>query len=178
MAKGPKGRGGRMDNGDYEDPTVATGTGELDRTASPPVDTALSADTLIHLNEELLRVPDGFNVHRKLRRPLGKRTDALAEGGIDYGQAEGLAFSSLLTEGVHNRLTGQDTERGTFSHRPLVLHDENTGLEYTPMKNLRDAKAPFELHNSPLSEIACLGFEYGYSAGTPSALVRGGGQVV
>ncbi|HEY2054730.1 MAG TPA: multifunctional oxoglutarate decarboxylase/oxoglutarate dehydrogenase thiamine pyrophosphate-binding subunit/dihydrolipoyllysine-residue succinyltransferase subunit, partial [Solirubrobacterales bacterium] len=161
----------RMDAGDYEDPTVATGTGELDRTASPPVDTALSADTLIHLNEELLRVPDGFNVHKKLRRPLGRRTDALAEGGIDYGQAEALAFSSLLTEGVHIRLTGQDTERGTFSHRHLVLHDENTGLEYTPMQHLKEAKAPFELHNSPLSEVACLGFEYGYSAATPSALV-------
>ncbi len=161
----------RMDAGDYEDPTVATGTGELDRTASPPVDTALSADTLIHLNEELLRVPDGFNVHKKLRRPLGRRTDALAEGGIDYGQAEGLAFSSLLTEGVHIRLTGQDSERGTFSHRHLVLHDENTGLEYTPMQHLKEAKAPFELHNSPLSEVACLGFEYGYSAATPGALV-------
>ncbi len=161
----------KMDAGDYEDPTVATGTGELDRTASPPVETSLTADELIKLNEELLRVPDGFNVHRKLRRPLGKRTDALAEGGIDFGHAEGLAFSSLLTEGVHIRLTGQDSERGTFSHRHLVLHDENTGLAYTPMKNLKEAKAPFELHNSPLSEIACLGFEYGYSAATPSALV-------
>ncbi|HVT00021.1 MAG TPA: multifunctional oxoglutarate decarboxylase/oxoglutarate dehydrogenase thiamine pyrophosphate-binding subunit/dihydrolipoyllysine-residue succinyltransferase subunit, partial [Solirubrobacterales bacterium] len=161
----------RMDAGDYEDPTVATGTGELDRTASPPVDTSLSADTLIKLNEELLRVPDGFNVHRKLRRPLGRRTDALADGGIDYGQAEALAFSSLLTEGVHIRLTGQDTERGTFSHRHLVLHDENTGLDYTPMQHLKEAKAPFELHNSPLSETACLGFEYGYSAATPNALV-------
>ncbi|HEX3737269.1 MAG TPA: multifunctional oxoglutarate decarboxylase/oxoglutarate dehydrogenase thiamine pyrophosphate-binding subunit/dihydrolipoyllysine-residue succinyltransferase subunit, partial [Solirubrobacterales bacterium] len=161
----------RMDAGDYEDPTVATGTGELDRTASPPVDTSLTADTLIKLNEELLRVPDGFNVHRKLRRPLGRRTDALAEGGIDYGQAEALAFSSLLTEGVHIRLTGQDSERGTFSHRHLVLHDENTGLKYTPMQHLKEAKAPFELHNSPLSEIACLGFEYGYSAADPSALI-------
>jgi len=161
----------RMESGEYEDPTVATGTGELDRTASPKVDTALSADQLIKLNEELLRVPDGFNVHRKLRRPLGRRTDALAEGGIDYGQAEGLAFASLLTEGVHIRLTGQDTERGTFSHRHLVLHDENTGLEYTPMQNIRDAKAPFELHNSPLSEVACMGFEYGYSAANPSSLV-------
>jgi 2-oxoglutarate dehydrogenase E1 component len=171
MSAALKGLRERMDAGDYEDPTVATGTGELDRTASPPVDTALSADTIIHLNEELLRVPDGFNVHRKLRRPLGKRTDALAEGGIDYGQAEGLAFSSLLTEGVHIRLTGQDSERGTFSHRHLVLHDENTGLEYTPMQHLKEAKAPFELHNSPLSEVACMGFEYGYSAANPSALV-------
>jgi multifunctional 2-oxoglutarate metabolism enzyme len=162
-----------MDSGEYEDPTVATGTGELDRTASPPVDTALPAEKLGVLNEELLRVPESFTVHRKLRRPLSRRPEALTPdaGGIDFGHAEGLAFSSLLTEGVHIRMTGQDTERGTFSHRHLVLHDENTGLEYTPIQNLKEATAPFELHNSPLSEIACLGFEYGYSAATPSSLV-------
>jgi 2-oxoglutarate dehydrogenase E1 component len=149
-----------------------TSTGEvLDRSASPPVDTCVPAERLRALNEALLKTPDGFNVHRMLRRPLDKRVDALEQGGIDFGQAEALAFGSLLGDGVHIRLTGQDTERGTFSHRHLVLHDENTGLEYTPMQNLPDAKAPFELHNSPLSEIACLGFEYGYSAATPSALV-------
>ena len=161
----------KMEAGEYEDPTVATGTGELDRTASPPVDTAVGAERLRTLNEELLRTPEGFNVHRKLRRPLARRVEALEQGGIDFGHAEALAFGSLLTEGVHIRLTGQDTERGTFSHRHLVLHDENTGLEYTPMKHLEDAAAPFELYNSPLSEVACLGFEYGYSAATPSALV-------
>jgi 2-oxoglutarate decarboxylase len=164
----------RMEAGDYEDPTVTTTsqTGELlDRTASPPVDTAVDAAKLRELNQELLKTPDGFNVHRKLRRPLAKRLEAIEQGGIDFGQAEALAFGSLLTEGVHIRLTGQDTERGTFSHRHLVLHDENTGLKYTPMQNLDDASAPFELYNSPLSEIACLGFEYGYSAATPSALV-------
>jgi 2-oxoglutarate decarboxylase len=165
----------KMESGEYEDPTVTgatTSTGELlDRTASPPVDTAVPAEQLRKLNEELLRTPDGFNVHRKLRRPLGKRTEAIEQGGIDFGQAEALAFASLLGEGVHVRLTGQDTERGTFSHRHLVLHDENTGLKYTPMQNLEDASAPFELYNSPLSEIACLGFEYGYSAAAPSALV-------
>jgi 2-oxoglutarate dehydrogenase E1 component len=165
----------RMEAGDYEDPTVTgitTSTGELlDRTASPPVDTAVPAAGLRSLNEELQRVPEGFNVHRKLRRPLARRIDNLEQGAIDFGQAEALAFASLLTEGVHIRLTGQDSERGTFSHRHLVLHDENTGLEYTPMQNLGGATAPFELHNSPLSEIACLGFEYGYSAATPNALV-------
>jgi len=161
----------KMEAGDYEDPTVTTSTGELDRTASPPVDTHVPAEKLRALSEELLRTPEGFNVHRKLRRPLGRRTDALNEGGIDFGHAEGLAFASLLTEGVHIRLTGQDTERGTFSHRHLVLHDENTGLDYTPMQHLDEATAPFELYNSPLSEIACLGFEYGYSAATPSSLV-------
>jgi 2-oxoglutarate decarboxylase len=165
----------KMEAGEYEDPTVTgatTQTGELlDRTASPPVDTAVAADKLRALNEALLKTPEGFNVHRKLRRPLARRTDALEHGGIDFGQAEALAFASLLTEGVHIRLTGQDTERGTFSHRHLVLHDENTGLKYTPMQHLEDAAAPFELYNSPLSEIGCLGFEYGYSAASPNALV-------
>jgi 2-oxoglutarate dehydrogenase E1 component len=164
----------KMEAGDYEDPTVTTSssTGELlDRTASPPVDTAVSTEKLHAINAALLKTPEGFNVHRKLRRPLGKRLEAIDNGAIDFGQAESLAFGSLLTEGVHIRLTGQDTERGTFSHRHLVLHDENTGLKYCPMQNLDDASAPFELHNSPLSEIACLGFEYGYSAATPNALV-------
>jgi 2-oxoglutarate decarboxylase len=100
-----------------------------------------------------------------------KRTDALEEGGIEFGHAESLAFASLLTEGVHIRLTGQDTERGTFSHRHLVLHDEKTGLGYCPMQHLSEADAPFELHNSPLSEAACLGFEYGYSAAEPNSLI-------
>jgi 2-oxoglutarate dehydrogenase E1 component len=163
----------RMESGEYEDPTVATSsTGELlDRTASPPVDTAVAGEKLIALNEALLKTPESFNVHRKLRRPLGRRREAIEEGGIDYGHAEALAFASLLTDGVHIRLTGQDTERGTFSHRHLVLHDENTGLRYCPMQNLEDSSAPFELYNSPLSEIACLGFEYGYSAATPNSLV-------
>ncbi|HET9196856.1 MAG TPA: multifunctional oxoglutarate decarboxylase/oxoglutarate dehydrogenase thiamine pyrophosphate-binding subunit/dihydrolipoyllysine-residue succinyltransferase subunit [Solirubrobacterales bacterium] len=175
MSNALKGLRQKMEAGDYEDPTVTgvtTQTGELlDRTASPPVHTAVAADKLRAINEALLKTPEGFNVHRKLRRPLSRRTEALEHGGIDFGQAEALAFGTLLTDGVHIRLTGQDTERGTFSHRHLVLHDENTGLEYTPMQNLEDASAPFELYNSPLSEIACLGFEYGYSAASPSALV-------
>jgi 2-oxoglutarate dehydrogenase E1 component len=171
MAGALKGLREKMEAGEFEDPTVTTSTGELDRTASPPVDTAVAGEKLRELNEELLRTPDGFNVHRKLRRPLSKRTDALDQGGIDFGHAEALAFSSLLTEGVHIRFTGQDTERGTFSHRHLVLHDENTGLKYCPMQHLDDASAPFELYNSPLSETACLGFEYGYSAATPSSLI-------
>jgi 2-oxoglutarate decarboxylase len=161
----------KIEAGEYEDPTVTTSTGELDRTASPPVDTAVAAERLRDLNQALLKTPEGFNVHRKLRRPLARRLEAIEQGGIDFGHAEALAFASLLGEGVHIRLTGQDTERGTFSHRHLVLHDENTGLRYTPMQNLEQASAPFELYNSPLSEIACLGFEYGYSAATPSALV-------
>jgi multifunctional 2-oxoglutarate metabolism enzyme len=162
----------KMELGEYEDPTVTTSsTGELDRSASPPVETAVSQEKLRELNKALLEVPESFTIHRKLRKPLGNREKALEEGGIEFGHAEALAFASLLTEGVHIRLTGQDTERGTFSHRHLVLHDEKTGLPYTPMQNLAGSTAPFELYNSPLSEIACLGFEYGYSAATPQALV-------
>jgi 2-oxoglutarate dehydrogenase E1 component len=162
----------KMELGDYEDPTVTTGsTGELDRTASPSVQTAVPIEKLRDLNRALIEVPESFTIHRKLRKPLSKRIDALEEGGIEFGHAEALAFASLLSEGVHIRLTGQDTERGTFSQRHLVLHDEKTGLRYCPMQNLEDASAPFELYNSPLSEMACLGFEYGYSAATPNALV-------
>ncbi len=162
----------KMELGDYEDPTVTTSsTGELDRSASPPVETAVPMEKLRELNEALLEVPESFTIHRKLRKPLGKREEALEGGRIEFGHAEALAFASLLTDGIHIRLTGQDTERGTFSHRHLVLHDENTGLPYCPMQNLADSTAPFELYNSPLSEMACLGFEYGYSAATPNALV-------
>jgi multifunctional 2-oxoglutarate metabolism enzyme len=131
----------------------------------------VSEKRLKSLNEELLRVPDGFAIHRKLRKPLEKRVEILEDGPVEWGHAESLAYASLLTEGTHIRLTGQDTERGTFSHRHLVLHDEKTGLRYAPIQNLTGALAPFEIHNSPLSEIACLGFEYGYSAASPESLI-------
>ena len=161
-----------MEAGEYEDPSsTALGTGELDRTKSPEVETAVSEKRLRSLNEELLRVPDSFTIHRKLRKPLLGRIEKLDAGEIEFGHAEALAFASLLTEGTHIRLTGQDTERGTFSHRHLVLHDEKTGLRYVPIQNLSGALAPFELHNSPLSETACLGFEYGYSAASPESLI-------
>ena len=118
-----------------------------------------------------LRVPEGFTVHPKLARQLERRRVALDEGGIDWGHAEALAFASLVSEGIPIRLTGQDTERGTFSHRHLVLHDVHTGEMYTPMQALDDAHASFEVYNSPLSEYACVGFEYGYSTAAPEALV-------
>ena len=160
----------KIESGDYADPT-ATGTGELDRTRSPSVETAVPEEKLRKLNEELLRVPDSFTIHRKLRKPLSKRLDAMDQGGIEFGHAEALALASMLTEEVHVRFTGQDTERGTFSNRHLVLHDEKTGLRYAPIQNLPEANAPLELHNSPLSETACLGFEYGYSAASPDSLI-------
>jgi 2-oxoglutarate dehydrogenase E1 component len=163
------------------------GTGEyqLDRSPSPQVITAVPIDRLRSLGDQLLRVPEGFTVHPKLVRQLERRREALesdagssvdgaaspngspgADGGgahIDWAHAEALAFASLLAEGTPIRLTGQDTERGTFSQRHMVLHDAKTGREQCPIQSLPDAQAPFELHNSPLSELACLGFEYGYS---------------
>jgi 2-oxoglutarate dehydrogenase E1 component len=134
-------------------------------------DTAVSAPLLTTLNEQLLLVPDGFTINPKLQKQLERRRPALSEGQIEWAHAEALAFASLLAEGTAIRLTGQDTERGTFSQRHLVLHDARDGRRHAPIQNLPGARAPFELHNSPLSEFACLGFEYGYAAAAPETLV-------
>ena len=155
-----------------EDEDQPTGGYELDRTASPEVKTAVSEDRLRSLNAELLRIPEGFTVHPKLTRLLDKRRQAVDEGkNIDWAHAEVLAYASLLAEGTPIRLTGQDVERGTFSQRHLVLHDAKTGQQLSPVQTLPGSLAPLEMHNSPLSEIACLGFEYGYSQEAPETLV-------
>ncbi len=157
-----------------EDVEHATGEYQLDRTPSPEVSTAVTLDQLQVLNEELLSVPDGFTVHPKLVKQLQQRRDAFedaAKPGIFWAHAEALAFASLLTEGVPIRMTGQDSERGTFSQRHLVLHDPKTGQEHSAIQHLPGALAPMELHNSPLSETACVGFEYGYSQEGPETLV-------
>jgi len=149
-----------------------TGGYQLDRSPSPEVKTAVSAERLLGLNDDLLRLPDGFEVHPKLLKQLERRRETVGpEGGIDWSHAEVLAFASLLTEGTPIRLTGQDSERGTFSQRHLVLHDVKTGQGVSPIQSLPGALAPMELHNSPLSEVACLGFEYGYSMEAPETLV-------
>ncbi len=136
------------------------------------VDSEVSAELLTVLNDQLLTWPDGFTVHPKLKRQLERRREALGpDGGIDWAHAEALAFATLLTAGVPLRLTGQDVERGTFSQRHLMLHDPKTGQAFAPIQHLSGAMAPMELHNSPLSELASLGFEYGYSAAAPEALV-------
>jgi 2-oxoglutarate dehydrogenase E1 component len=135
------------------------------------VETAVSEERLRALNEQLLAVPQGFTVNPKLARQLERRREALDEGGIDWGQAEALAYASLLEDGIPIRLSGQDTERGTFSHRHAVLHDPTTGETYAPIQNLPNASASFEVYNSPLSEYAALAFEYGYAIAAPDALV-------
>jgi len=146
------------------EPAVVHGTGEA-------VVTAVPADRLQALNEQLLAVPPGFTVNPKLARQLERRRETIEHGGIDWGQAEALAFASLLEDGIPIRLSGQDTGRGTFSHRHLVLHDPETGETATPIQLLPTANASFEVYNSPLSEYAALGFEYGYSVSAPDALV-------
>src|SRR5216684_961398 len=133
----------------------------------PPV----SADALKSYNSELLQWPEGFSPNSKLARLLQRRATTLGEeGGIDWGQAEALAFASLLADGTSIRLTGQDSERGTFSHRHAVLHDQQSGALYIPLQHLSQANANFSIFNSPLNESASLGFEYGYSVYAPDVL--------
>jgi 2-oxoglutarate dehydrogenase E1 component len=150
--------------------TVAS-EGQIPRSTGAEVVTAVAADRLRQLDQALVSVPEGFTIHPKLKKQLDRRAQALEQGGIDWGQGESLAFASLLVEGIPVRLTGQDTERGTFSHRHDVLHDVETGETFTPIQHLEEAQASFELYNSPLSEAAAMGFEYGYSVAAPEALV-------
>ncbi len=134
--------------------------------------TAVRATTLRAINEDLLRIPAGFTVHPKLAPQLERRREALgADGRINWSQAEALALGSLLLDGIPIRLTGQDTERGTFSQRHLVLHDATDGRRFVPIEHLTGARATIQLHDSPLSELACLGFEYGFAVEAPNALV-------
>ena len=142
--------------------------------AADPSQTGVDAGVLRELNAALLTFPEGFAPNARLdKNVLQKRREALesAEPAIDWGQAEALAFASLLAEGVPVRLTGQDAERGTFSHRHAVLSDGRTGKKHNTFQSLPQARASFEVYNSPLSEMAVVGFEYGYSVRDPQALV-------
>jgi 2-oxoglutarate dehydrogenase E1 component len=134
--------------------------------------TAVSEEKLREFNEQLLRVPDDFSINPKLARLFDKRRTAFEQpGAIDWAHAEALAFASLIAEGVPIRMTGQDSQRGTFSNRHLVLHDVENGRVHAPIQHLPQAKASFAVYNSPLSENAVLGFEYGYSSHVPDSLV-------
>jgi 2-oxoglutarate dehydrogenase E1 component len=153
------------------DEDTSNGRDEPDFEEPPAPVTRVDAAELSALNEGLFRVPDGFTVNPKLARQLERRRISLEQGGIDWGHAEALALGSLLQDGVPVRLTGQDTERGTFSHRQMVLHDDQTGAAWAPIQHLEGSRATFEVHNSPLSEVGALAFEYGYSAAEPRCLV-------
>jgi 2-oxoglutarate dehydrogenase E1 component len=134
--------------------------------------TGVAAETLHALNDAMLQRPGGFSPNPRLDKVLQRRRDAMgADGGIDWGHAEALALASILRDGTPVRLSGQDVERGTFSHRHLVLSDAVTGEKLDVLGLLGDVAASHEIHNSPLSEMAIVGFEYGYSVSDPEVLV-------
>ncbi|ULT58225.1 2-oxoglutarate dehydrogenase E1 component [Neobacillus drentensis] len=138
----------------------------------PQLETNIQLNTLCELNHELLKWPENFHVYPKLKRILERRELALEENGkVEWAVAEVLAFATLLKEGTPIRLTGQDSERGTFAQRHIVLHDTETNETYSPLHHLTQARASFAVHNSPLSEAAVVGFEYGYNVFAPETLV-------
>jgi 2-oxoglutarate dehydrogenase E1 component len=136
------------------------------------VDTGLTRETLSELTTGLVRVPEGFHVHPKIVKLLEQRVEmGNGKRAVDYGFAETLAYGSLLMEGTPVRLTGQDSQRGTFNQRHAVLIDTQTEHNYLPLSHLSPNQAFCEIYNSSLSEAGCLGFEYGFSRDYPEALV-------
>lgn len=151
-----------------------------DRPETPPqgmarrVKTAISLDRVQALNDVLLTVSENFNIHRKLGRALDRRRDDLSDPdamAVDWAWAETLALASILEDGIPVRLSGQDTQRGTFNQRHAVFFDTETGGTYVPLQALPQAKAACEILNSPLTESAVVGFEHGYSLQKPDTLV-------
>ncbi len=139
----------------------------------PEVATAVKREVLVDLATRLATLPADFQANPKVKALIEQRRDKVKNGlPFDWGTGEHLAFASIVTEGFRVRITGQDARRGTFTHRHATLHDANTGRRYTPLSNLgQSPRAPFEVHDSPLSEQGVLGFEYGYSLDTPDGLV-------
>ncbi|SFE35865.1 2-oxoglutarate dehydrogenase E1 component [Alteribacillus iranensis] len=138
----------------------------------PEVETGYEAEELKKINKELITWPDGFTVFPKLKKILERRADVFQDNGkVDWAHAETLAFATIVSDGTPVRLTGQDSQRGTFAQRHIVLHDHNNGDIYSPLHMLSSAKASFAVHNSPLSEASIVGFEYGYNVHAEDTLV-------
>jgi 2-oxoglutarate decarboxylase len=158
---------------EHAEPQLDRGAEAIEVQDAAEPDTAVPAETLHRLNEQLHSVPAEFHPNPKLAKQLDKRRAALTaeDGRLEWAHAESLAFGSLIGEGTPIRLTGQDTVRGTFSQRHQTVWDTENGEAYTPIQHLDGARAAFELHNSPLSEYAAVGFEYGYAVAAPEALV-------
>ncbi len=137
------------------------------------VETAISEERMREIQKALHAIPEDFNTNSKLKRQWAQRAEVLdKEGGkLDWAHGESMAFAAMLQDGVPIRLTGQDARRGTFNQRHLGLHDTETGDVFVPLEHIPGAKASFAVYNSPLSENACMGFEYGYSVNAPEALV-------
>lgn len=138
----------------------------------PEVDTGVEEERLKTLINSLTQVPEGFTLNRKIEKLFATRK-AMGTGKapIDWAMGELLAMGSLATEGTHVRMTGQDSQRGTFSHRHAVVHDQNTNEPYMSLQHLSSNQADVDIHNSPLCESGVLGFEYGYSIAYPDGLV-------
>jgi 2-oxoglutarate dehydrogenase E1 component len=135
-------------------------------------DTGVAGETLRQIGRSLVTVPEGFRLNPKIARQLEAKRAAIEAGeGIDWATAEALAIGSLCAEGTHVRMSGQDSGRGTFSQRHAVLVDQETEARYVPIDHVSPGQAPFEIIDSPLSEAAVVGFEYGYSLADPSSLV-------
>ena len=134
--------------------------------------TEVPRETLERIARAIVTVPEGFNWHPRLEKLMQQRADmVLKDEPMDWGCAEALAFGSLLVEGTKVRLTGQDTQRGTFSHRHAVYHDHENGTSHVPLNHVAPDQNVFQVYNSPLSEAAVLGFEHGYSTADPWTLV-------
>ncbi len=147
-------------------------SGLREKYSADPVDTTARRGDLEAVAAALGTTPSGFHPHSKLRKLLEYRGSAVADDRpLDWGMGEMLAYGTLLLEGHAVRVTGQDVERGTFSHRHAVLFDVETGDAYEVLNHIRPGQARFCIHNSPLTESACVGFEYGYSLGDPKMLV-------
>jgi 2-oxoglutarate dehydrogenase E1 component len=138
----------------------------------PEADTTVDKQRLSEFLESQTRMPEGFHVHPKLQNGMYRRLEmARGELAVDWAAAEALAFATLAADGARIRLSGQDSERGTFSHRHAVLHDVENDAHYVPLQNIDPYQGPVEIYNSPLSEAGVLGFEYGYSLDCPDGLV-------
>ncbi|CAN5144206.1 2-oxoglutarate dehydrogenase E1 component [soil metagenome] len=178
----PEGEGERLLNAQLDElqtirestyePDGATTNGLRDGAFNDGTLNAAGEDELRLFNDALHTFPDSFTLNAKLKRQLERRRGALdRDPGIDWAHAESLAFASILAEGVPIRLTGQDSERGTFSQRHLMLHDPETGDDVTILHSIPGSEASFAVFNSPLSETGVLGFEYGYTVAAPDTLV-------
>ncbi len=140
--------------------------------AAPDLTTSVDLETLLHIGRHLTELPPGFDVHPKIAKILAQRAEMMAgRRPLDWGMAEALAFGSLAWQGVCVRLAGQDSRRGTFSHRHAVVHDQQTGAAYVPLAHLKEGQGAVEIRDSLLSEAGALGFEYGYSLEAPEWLV-------
>ncbi len=144
---------------------------QVPETPLSALSTALSQETLTSLAERLTSIPPDLTCHPKIKRLLHDRLEMVKTSAIDWGMAENLAYASLVTQGVHLRLSGQDVRRGTFSHRHAVWVDQVKDQKYFPLAHISPTQAPFDAYNSPLSEYAVLGFDFGYSVAYPQSLV-------